>query len=212
MDPNVVQVEIIGRSLFSEIVMPLVSGIGGVVVGGLISWMTMKRGINLSHQVALQRQKDVEDAELQNFYHSLLIEVEGFWEICQTGRTEVEQLGDNEPLLAHWEVTPDLITYEANSHLIARIPDRDLQLAIIAAYHAIHVLALVHRQNNVLMEKLEQYSWRAEESSIDMEKYKGQQRTMVAHAKAIKASHRALHHNLQRLTKFLEKNIKPLSK
>ena len=110
-------------------------------------------------------------------------------------------------MLAQWEMTPDLITYEANSRLIARIGDRDLQLAIIATYHAFHVLALVHRQNNVLLANHEQYSWR-ETSTIDKERYKGQQRQLVAHADAIRASHKATDLNVQRLTALLKKSIK----
>ena len=159
MDPNVVQVELVGRSPLLQIVIPLISGLGGAALGGVISWLTMRWHMKHSLELAAKKQKEVEERTLQNFYQAVLVEAEAFMQpFVNTIDMMWKDLPEGSVLGYKYQFTQDIfITFKANVHMIGSVPDKELRTRMIEAFHSVQGLADQYHMYNTAFSKYEEY-------------------------------------------------------
>ena len=154
MDPNIVQVEIIGQSLLYEIVMPLSIGFGGTILGAILTWLMIRWQMKRSNEMENQRRRETEAAELQNVCRSLLIGAKGYLKSFEGGKEDIKSMNEQIPsFIFGGPVANRLPGYQESRNLIMKIPDIRLLEAIMAAHYSISDFAAIVQANNDFYKK-----------------------------------------------------------
>ncbi|MBN2138266.1 MAG: hypothetical protein JW720_10695 [Sedimentisphaerales bacterium] len=177
MDPNIVQVDIVGFSLVSDVIIPFASAIVGVVVGAIGSFLLIRWQVKRSHELEIKRQKDNEAGELQNMYKSLLAGAKGYWQSIGPYEKTINSLKRKNPtFLFGGPVSHSLPGYEENVHLIPRIKDRQLLEMVMASHYSIGDFTRVMVGHNNLFKEYEDSHWRAIRSKDTVDRSQAEQR------------------------------------
>ncbi len=212
MDPNIVQVQIVGESLLSDVMMPLVIGFGGVVLGAMLSWLTMRWQMKKSLELETERQRKAEKAELQNMYRSLLIGAEGYLGSMDSGRDKVKAINEEIPtFFLGGAVANRLPGYDENLHLIMKIPDVTLLNSVMAAHYSICELAAIIQTHNDYVNKYDECVWPARQTNdaVDQSRAKTAKERVSTSTCVVKQRFNVVEKNVKGLIELLWKGITP---
>ncbi len=211
MDPNAASIVAAEQSYLLQIIIPSVAALLGAWLGawygGRMSRQATMEAIETTHQHEAER----EQAILQNFYQSILTELETVWNRYYKAMGMVlEMLPPEAPVNWHYPITQDhFIVYRSNSLLVGKIPDKTLQKAVVTTYAEALGLIETYSLNNKLLSEVEHWSWvAAETKNLTHHKRAEAARTALAHcAKGLKEGHCSVKKNLEELIVLLKKNI-----
>lgn len=211
MDPNAVSAQNTGLWLLPQIVIPLLAGLGGAGLGGLMTMSATKKGIKMDHERRTEDQK----AALQNFYHALLTEIETVWSrYYKVAGVLLENLPDGSSFQLPYPVTQEhFIIYKNNSLLIGMIPDNMLRESIIKTYSNAIGMVESFNFNNIFLEKWSHWGWIVAETGKPIYKARADaiEACLVEFAKGLVVGHNTLKENVQQLIELLKKNITNVS-
>lgn len=210
MDPNIVQVEIVGESLLSDVVMPLAAGFGGIMLGAMLSWLMMRWQMKRSLELEIRRRTEAESAELQNVYRSLLIGVEGYWTSIEGGRKDIMSVNEQVPtFIFGGPVAHRLPGYDESRNLIMKIPDVGLLESVMATHYSISDFAAIVQAHNEFFKRYDESFWRFRHSSDDVDK--SQARTLKEQTslsvRTVKQRLNVVENNVKHLIELLHKSI-----
>jgi len=175
MDPNVVQVQIVEESMLSTME-PFLIGLGGVILGALLSWWMIRWQIKRSHELELRMRQDAENEELENMCRVLKTGVIGYWKYMETTVQEIKSTDNEKPAFFITDPAAHRLPgYEEVLHLIMKIRDVRLLEAVMATNHSIRDFgAILQVHNDYFFMKYQESRQRALHSNdeIDMSQAK----------------------------------------
>ena len=211
MDANIVQVQIVGESLFWRI-LPLLIGFVGVVVGATVSYLTVRWQTKRSYRLETERREKAEEAELQNAYRSLLIGAEGYWGSMDSGRDKVKAINEEIPtFFLGGPGANRLPGYDENLQLITKIPDVTLLDSVMAAHYSICELAAIIQTHNDYVNKYDECVWRARQTNdaVDQSRAKTVREWVSTSTSVVKQRFNVVEKNVKGLIELLRKGITP---
>jgi len=186
------------------------AAIGGAIVGGVITGYFTLRGVEKSHQNAIELQQKKEQAIIQGLLQALHDEVETIWERYMEGvGFHLEALKENQPLIMYYPVVQDYFTvYNSNAFLIGHIDDNDLRKDIVFLYTTAKGLVDSYRLNNDLVQKFEYWNGLHLETQNEAHKNRAvaQFAVLVEYAKTIKKQHDILKQKSSELLRKFRKS------
>lgn len=177
MDPNIVQVQIVGEP---EVLAHLVQLIYVLVAASLAAWGThyvTMRGIRRTHALEEKSRKQAEETEMQGVYRMLLVGIRGYWQSISAWKQAIEPCRKSEsPLLCFSDPSGHrFLGYDANLPAIRKIPDPVLQELAMASDYTIRKLAACIEILNGLVLQYSEKKWAAERNNEDVAKLQAQQ-------------------------------------
>jgi hypothetical protein len=214
MDPNNVSSLVYSYPWNIVIVaVPLAAGLIGALVGSWIAGRATAKSLSAAKEMELQKQEQGQKLALQNFYKSLLVEMETLWHIYQeTTGSKLESLKQQDPVTWYCPITEQHFqVYRANSSLIGCISDNNLRSLLVKAHSEIQTLFAAYGVNNHLLMEWEQWD-RAEKESAETAsaaRARSAYAALVGYANAIRKAHYAVRADMSRLMGSLQQNIEP---
>ncbi len=207
MDTNIVQMQIVGESLLSKIE-PFVIGLGGVMLGALLSWLMMRWRMKLE----LKKQKDAEKVELQNLYRVLKTGVTGYWKYMSQTIQYIKSADNKKPTFFYADPAAHRLPgYEEVLNLIMKIPDVRLLEAAMATNHSIRDFGASLQIHNDYVNKYNESMWRARRTNDEVNTSKANLSLQWTSKSMdiVKERLQVVENNVTHLSKLLEKSITP---
>lgn len=207
MDPNTASVVAAEQAYLLQVIIPLVVGFGAAYLGGRMSRQATMEAIEATHQ----HEAECEQAILQNFYQSILTEIETVWNryYGAVGKA-LEDLPQDSPFLWPYPITQDhFVVYRSNSLLVGKIPDQALRKAVVETYSQTLGLIETYNMNNKLLSEAEHWTWIAAETKKPMHQRRVESagKALAQCAGGLKNGHDLVKKNVQELVVLLKKNI-----
>ena len=207
MDTNIVQMQIVGESLLSKIE-PFVIGLGGVMLGALLSWLMMRWRMKLE----LKKQKDAEKVELQNLYRVLKTGVTGYWKYMGSTVQNIKSADNNKPTFFYADPAAHRLPgYEEVLPLIMKISDVTLLEAVMATSHSIRDFGATLQMHNDWFREYNKSMWRARRTNdeIDTSEAELLLQWLSKSTDIVKERFQVVENNITHLSKLLEKRVTP---
>ena len=211
MDPNIVQVQIVGESLLSKIE-PFVIGLSGVVLGAVLSWLMMRWQIKRSLEIELKMRKDAEKVELQNLYRILKTGVTGYWKYMDSTVQNIKSADNNKPTFFYADPAAHRLPgYEEVLPLIMKISDVTLLEAVMATSHSIRDFGATLQMHNDWFREYNKSMWRARRTNDEVDTSEAELllQWLSKSTDIVKERFQVVENNITHLSKLLEKIITP---
>ena len=211
MDPNSANIVLLGYSFVVTVIIPLSAALIGALAGGYMSYKATLRGVRLAHEKDLQRQKQVEERALQNFYQAIESEIFTIWAgyISGIGR-DIEELKNGELLFKYYSGTHEYFPiFKGNTNLIGQIPDRTLRNLVVITYTKLQGLVDALVLNNKYLEDYQRFYWTPVDSQkrIHAQRANAHKQAAIDFAKQLKSMHEGLKPEVRNLLRALHEKI-----
>ncbi len=211
MDPNIVQVKIVGESLLSKIE-PFVIGLGGIVLGAVLSWLMMRWQIKRSREIELKMRKDAEKVELQNLYRVLKTGVTGYLKYMSSTVQNIKSADNSKPIFFYANPTTHRLPgYEEVFPLIMEISDVTLLEAVMATSHSIRDFGATLQMHNDWFREYNRSMWHARRTNdeVDTSEAEWLLQVLSKSTNNVKERFEGVEDNITHLSKLLDKSATP---
>jgi hypothetical protein len=210
MDPNIVQVKIVEESLSK--IEPFVIGLGGVVLGAVLSWLMMRWQIKRSLEIELKMRKDAEKVELQNLYRVLKTGVTGYLKYMNSTVQNIKSADNSKPIFFYANpATHRLPGYEEVFPLIMKISDVTLLEAVMATSHSIRDFGATLQMHNDWFREYNRSMWHARRTNdeVDTSEAEWLLQVLSKSTNNVKERFQGVEDNITHLSKLLDKSATP---
>lgn len=212
MDPNSVN-SLISAYPWNLVVafVPLAAGLIGACLGGWMVKRAALKGVSVMYEMDVRKQQAQQKSALQNYYKSLLVEVETLWHTYQEAiGLKLESLKQRDPINLYCPITPQhFLVYRKNSTLIGCIADDTLRSLLVKTYAEIQGLIETYRINNRLLAQWEHWDQteKGTHDALSAARAQGAYAVLVEYANVLRKAHYTARADVLRLIGLLQHNI-----